>query len=1053
MKSIAKLLFSTRLMAVLFVVFAVAMGVGTFIESWYSTDTARIWVYNATWFEAIMVFFVLNFSGNIARYRLLRKEKWAVLTLHVSWILIIIGAFITRYISYEGMMPIREGATENSVYSSNAFLTLYVDGPVGDQKLRRTLEDDLIVTEQGIKSSLPWTMDFENTPIRVDFVRFEQGMQLGLVPDSSGTRYLQIVESSEGSRHDHYLAQGEISSIHNLLFAYDKPTEGAINLTSTPEGLTIQSPFEGSFMRMADQFSDAVSVGETAQLQLRSLYQLGGVQFVIPEPPVQGVMGIVKADDNLPKDQLQDAFTVRVWVGEASEEITVLGSKGASSFSQPVSIGNHDITVGYGSKVYTLPFSITLNDFIAQKYPGTEKGYSSFMSKITVVDDRPFDYDIYMNHVLDHQGYRFFQSSFHPDEQGTVLSVNYDQWGTWITYLGYILLYLGLMGIFFFGDTRFKQLSKSLDKFSSKKSLLTIAALLTLGTSWGQTDHDVAHGAVTPTDLSSLITKTVVAPEHARKFSALVIQDDNGRMKPLHTFTSELLRKLSFKDQYEGLNADQVFLSMQLNPAAWYQMPFLTIDKQANNDSIRRIIGAPLGQKLFKATDFFDDQGRYLLAPYLQDAYGTNSPNQFQKDFKNIDLKLGLLNRALSGEILKIFPVPDDENNKWISALEYRSGGYEIADSLYSNFVTNGLRYYLMSLQKSVETGDYSESDKILEAIAQNQELLGNNVLPSKQKIEAEILYNELDLFNRLYHYQLMFGAFLFLVLIFQIFRDTKWVRTTASIFVWAIALTFVAHTFGLVFRWYLSGHAPWSDAYESILYVGWATLGFGLVFGRKNRLTLASATFVTSMLLWIAHQSWVDPSIANLVPVLDSYWLMIHVAIIVGSYGPLTVGMILGIVSLLLMVITTQGTKIKMESHIKELTVINELSITVGLVMLTIGNFLGGMWANESWGRYWGWDPKETWALISIMVYAFVIHGRLIPGLRGAWTFNLMTVLAYASIMMTYFGVNFYLVGLHSYASGEQVITPTFIWYTLFGVFVLALISRWRYQVVFKKK
>ena len=154
-------------MAVLFVVFAIAMGLGTFIESWYSTDTARIWIYNATWFEVIMVFFVINFSGNIARYRLLRKEKWAVLTLHVSWILIIIGAFITRYISYEGVMPIREGATENAVYSSNAFVTLYVDGHVGDQKLRRTLEDDLIVTEQAIKSSLPWTMDFEQTPIRM----------------------------------------------------------------------------------------------------------------------------------------------------------------------------------------------------------------------------------------------------------------------------------------------------------------------------------------------------------------------------------------------------------------------------------------------------------------------------------------------------------------------------------------------------------------------------------------------------------------------------------------------------------------------------------------------------------------------------------------------------------------------------------------------------------------------------------------------------------------------------------------------------------------------
>jgi cytochrome c-type biogenesis protein CcsB len=218
-----------------------------------------------------------------------------------------------------------------------------------------------------------------------------------------------------------------------------------------------------------------------------------------------------------------------------------------------------------------------------------------------------------------------------------------------------------------------------------------------------------------------------------------------------------------------------------------------------------------------------------------------------------------------------------------------------------------------------------------------------------------------------------------------------------------------------------------------------------GLLFSKKSNMTVAAATFVTAMLLWIAHQSWVDPSIANLVPVLDSYWLMIHVAVIVGSYGPLTVGMILGVVCLLLIIMTNKDNKERMELNIKELTIINELSLTVGLVMLTIGNFLGGQWANESWGRYWGWDPKETWALISIMIYAFVIHTRLIPGLRGRWLFNLLSVVAFGSIMMTYFGVNFYLVGLHSYASGAQVITPTFIYYTVFGVVVLGAVSYWK--------
>ena len=216
----------------------------------------------------------------------------------------------------------------------------------------------------------------------------------------------------------------------------------------------------------------------------------------------------------------------------------------------------------------------------------------------------------------------------------------------------------------------------------------------------------------------------------------------------------------------------------------------------------------------------------------------------------------------------------------------------------------------------------------------------------------------------------------------------------------------------------------------------------FGLLFGRKSKLTIAATAFVTAMILMIAHWNWMDPAIANLQPVLDSYWLMIHVAVIVGSYGPFALSMIIGVVSLILMRLTTTQNKDKLKRSVKELTIVNELSLTVGLIMLTIGNFLGGMWANESWGRYWGWDPKETWALISIMVYAFVLHMRLIPGMRGRWLFNLMSIVAFASILMTYFGVNFYLSGLHSYASGDKVITPDFVYYSIGFISLLGLIS-----------
>ena len=296
-------------------------------------------------------------------------------------------------------------------------------------------------------------------------------------------------------------------------------------------------------------------------------------------------------------------------------------------------------------------------------------------------------------------------------------------------------------------------------------------------------------------------------------------------------------------------------------------------------------------------------------------------------------------------------------------------------------------------------------------------------------------------------------GVLMLAFCIVQIFKDSKVIRTIINVFHGLIGLFFILHLAGLIVRWYISGHAPWSDAYESMIYVAWATMFFGLAFGKDSKLTVASTAFVTAMILMIAHWNWMDPSIGNLQHVLNSYWLMIHVAVIVASYGPFTLAMVLGLVALFLMIFTNEKNKERMKLSIDEITYINEMALTVGLVMLTIGNFLGGQWANESWGRYWGWDPKETWALISIMIYAFVIHARFVPSLRGTWVFNLMSIFAFYSIMMTYFGVNFYLSGLHSYASGDAPATPTFVWYiTIFAV-ILSVVAYFRYRKFYGKK
>ena len=423
-KRIASILFSTRLMAILFIVFAAALGLGTFIEDWYSTETARVWIYNTLWFELIMVVFVINFSGNIVRYKLYKREKWSSLLLHLAFIFILVGAFVTRYISYEGMMPIREGATENTFLSDKTYLTTFIDGEINGQPRRRVVENEVLLAP-GASNEFSFNTDYNGQPVKLEIIDYIHGAEEGLVEDPQGENFLKIVEAGGGTRHDHFLKEGEVSSIHNVLFAFNKPTEGAINFTYENGEYQVSSPFEGTYMRMADQKQGQVAKDSTQTLMLRSLYNMAGMQFVLPDEVVKGRYDIIPTKEKTQNQQ--DAVRVRVTTGGESEVVSLMGSKGIINDPKKLNLGGLEFYIRYGSKEYELPFSITLNDFIAAKYPGTEKSYSSFKSEVTVADEESsFPYEIFMNHVLDYKGYLFFHASVEPFSIGTVSTLKQD---------------------------------------------------------------------------------------------------------------------------------------------------------------------------------------------------------------------------------------------------------------------------------------------------------------------------------------------------------------------------------------------------------------------------------------------------------------------------------------------------------------------------------------------------------------------------------------------------------------------------------------------------
>ena len=275
MERIKSILFSTRLMAVLFLTFAVAMACGTFIESKYNTETARIMVYNSWWFEAIMVFFMINFLGNIKRYQLYKKEKWATLLLHIAFIFIIAGAFITRYISYEGAMNIREGEASSQIFSEKNYLTVNVDGLYKGQLKRRVFEKHLLLSPQ-TNNNFSIDDNFADIPFEVNYKDYIMDAKDTIKQSPTGKFFLKLVEASSGAREEHYLREGEVQEIHNVIFALNKPTPGAINITTDGKNTTFSAPFEGDYMRMADKLKGEVTKNVTAPLMFRlpTLFQL-----------------------------------------------------------------------------------------------------------------------------------------------------------------------------------------------------------------------------------------------------------------------------------------------------------------------------------------------------------------------------------------------------------------------------------------------------------------------------------------------------------------------------------------------------------------------------------------------------------------------------------------------------------------------------------------------------------------------------------------------------------------------------------------------------------
>ncbi len=703
---------------------------------------------------------------------------------------------------------------------------------------------------------------------------------------------------------------------------------------------------------------------------------------------------------------------------------TVKIEGGAGWIEPPVVVRFDDVEIelAWGSKVIALPFSFKLLDFELQRYPGSQSP-SSYASELEVIDNSTtFPYRIFMNHPLTYKGYKFFQSSYDLDEKGTILEVNKDP-GKWPTYFGYFLLCVGFVGNFFTKGSRFVKLRAFLQKSA-------LALLLPL-----------VFVQATPlkAEADTLEQFRKNSYEHANGvFSSLLVQDYMGRIKPISTEAVEIVNKITGKSSLFGLTPEQMILGMTTNAGLWQEMKIIKL----SNPSIKKVLGLSPEAEYVSFASMFDDEGYYKLAKQVSAANqkAQSKRDTFDNDIIKFDEKLNIAYLTLKGVLFKFIPIPNDASHTWIAPND------AFSHPQVSGEVKSMLNDYFVGLQEGISTNKWDNANIALAKLKENQRSLSGGILPSETRVRAEVLYNHMGLFQKLIGFYFVLGCGAFVLALISIFKGKNYPTLEKSVLYIFIA-GFIAHSFGLALRWYISGHAPWSDSYESMVYIGWSAGFAGVMVFRKSILSLAAAAILAAIVMLVAHMSFVNPQITNLVPVLKSYWLTVHVSVITASYGFLGMGALLGFITLLLMILKNKKNVLRMNEQIRHLVAINEISLIIGLAMLTVGNFFGGIWANESWGRYWGWDPKETWSFVSIIVYALILHLRFVPKLNSVYVFSIASLVGYSSIMMTYFGVNFYLTGMHSYAaSGEHASLPSFVYYifvVIFGLCVLAYQGR----------
>lgn len=1132
---VVAVLSSLKLSSVLMALLAIAAGKATFIETQYGRDAAYDQVYAARWFEAMLILLTVSLILLFFKRWPYRPVQFGFVLVHISMVVILLGAGITRYFGYEGIMAIREGESSDMVQSDRDhiqaaigqetgsfpvrlwkpgandihkkvsiggqeyelgvteywphFGEVFQEGPGGVAVLQYGVTQDGEITTESLQEGGRATIGgaearfpaggfsgqmsgsrygdlrlhiagqscsfpvvpagggvFDCGGYRFQITEFQSHFQVGALSDPEGPLTNPMVrvkitdpQGTTGERllfalhPDFSMGHGGGQPQFEALDMLYQVSRGIEFAKGGQTGIQARASFPLSTMDMNDQTRGEIPAGEVFPVREAILYvnEETDFSFVPVQVMASAVLSPALSED--PKARSAARVVIRDREGRQAEAICVNQAMG-----QTVDVGGQKVRLSYAPVLLKVPYSIFLDDFVLQTYPGSDNP-ATYESYVTLQDpDQGISGQkahIYMNYPLSHRGSKHFQSSYDPDRQGTVLSVNHDP-GKGPTYFGYALLTLGFLIIFIKEMSVLLKELLNVDKEKNKTVKAALAGLCVLtalgaGGRAAAQEHGPGDGHNHP-----VATGFVALSDPAREAaSRLIIQDFRGRMKPLDTLARETVMKVAKRTKFEGREPVDQYLNWSTNPNFWWDKPLLAV----RDRGVKDLLGVDAATTHVSAASLFDARGQYRLAAQVEEAHRTadRDRSKTQRKLITFDEDFQILYMTFRGTMLKLYPIPGDENHTWDI---YPQTAARLTPEQNGVFAAA-----FNALSQGVQGGNNAMIMDGIQRTADLQRQYGAQVMPSVSRVRAELVYNRAHLFSWMMVPLLGAWAVLMGVFYWNLFRgrflQARWKNPFYSLGVGLYSAAFLGMIYAYVLRWIASGRAPLSNGHESLLFISLAVALAGLICEFAFRMAAPGSlgALLTVVILGVSMLSTFDPAIGPLVPVLVSYWLNIHVTIITASYGFLGLSALLGAMILILMLAKGSGRQ-NLREAVGILDKINRFVLVAGLGLLSVGTLLGGVWANESWGRYWGWDAKETWSLITILVYAVVLHFRWIPALRSTWLNSAGSLAAISSVVMTYFGVNYFLSGLHSYAQGDAAKVPS--WVYIFAAGILALIT-----------